>query len=40
MEIEEQVAMTREERWAIAAELKRRVWGTDVPDVREHHGKS
>ena len=32
--------MSSEQRQAVAAELKQRVYGSDVPDVREYHKKS
>ena len=35
LEIAEYHAMTWQERWAIALELQRRVYGDDVLDVRE-----
>jgi hypothetical protein len=34
-EIEQELAMTPDERLDAARELKRRVYGTDAPDVRE-----
>ena len=34
-EIRQELLMTPEERFAVAAELKRRAWPTDSPDVRE-----
>lgn len=34
-DIQQQLAMTPEERFAVAAELKRRFYGENNPDVRE-----
>lgn len=34
-DVEQQARMTAEERLAAAKKLKQRVYGTDVPDVRE-----
>ena len=39
-DILQHVQMSSEQRQEVAAELKRRVYGSDVPDVREHHQKS
>lgn len=38
-DIEQQAKMTIDERLAAAKELKRRVYGMDVPDVREAERK-
>lgn len=34
-DILQQISMTSQERLAIADELKKRVYGTDAPDVRD-----
>lgn len=36
-DVRQQLAMTPDERQAAARELKRRVYGSDAPDVRESH---
>ncbi|MBN2384043.1 hypothetical protein JXQ70_14300 [bacterium] len=36
-DIIQQLSMTPEQRQAIARELKRRMYGDHVPDVREYH---
>ena len=36
-DINQQIQLTPAERQPIAAELKKRFYGTDVPDVREAH---
>lgn len=38
-EILQQIRLTPEQRQAIAAELKRRIFGENPPDVREAHRK-
>ncbi len=38
-DIEQHVSMTPEERQKAAAELRKRVYGANVPDVREFHWK-
>ena len=37
--IQQHLSMTPEERQKAAAELRKRVYGEDVPDVREFHRK-
>ena len=39
-DILQHVGMTAEERQKVAAELKKRVFGKDVPDVRQVHKKN
>ena len=38
-DILQQIRMTPEERQEVAAELRKRVYGSDVPDVREVYNK-
>jgi len=39
-DIEQQIRMTTEERQEVATELRRRVYGSDVSDVREAYKKN
>ncbi len=38
-DIEQNISMTPDQRFSVASELKRRVYGTINPDVREAHKK-
>lgn len=38
-DIQQNICMTPDERLSVASELKRRVYGTNNPDVREAHKK-
>ncbi|MBN2000978.1 hypothetical protein JW935_25765 [candidate division KSB1 bacterium] len=38
-DIEQQISMTPDERLSIVDELKRRVFGDNVPDLRKAHQK-
>lgn len=38
-DIQQHVRMSPQERQAVARELRRRVYGTDAPDVKEAHGR-
>ncbi len=39
-DIKQALSMTPEERREVAAKLKKKVYGTDNPDVREWHRKN
>lgn len=38
-DIQQHIQMTPAERQRVAKELRKRVYGTNVPDVREAHGR-